>query len=257
MKVIRFLGLISLLATITVNALANALPINNIQTGAVSDSFAALFTPAGYVFAIWGVIYLALTVFAIYQFLPAQKNNERLDRIGIWFILANLFNGGWIFAWHYLQFPISLLLMVGLLISLLVIYVKLGIGKEKSSPNERWLVEMPFSIYLGWISVATIANISVVLLDLNWNGFGISETIWTVLVLVVATILGILMTIRRQEVFYTLVLIWAFVGITQNGSGDPLVTTTAWAGAAILAVTIIIGRGVIRRKQLIARYKRS
>lgn len=256
MKIIRILNLVSLLATITVNALANILPINNLQTGAVSDSFAALFTPAGYVFAIWGVIYLTLAVFAVYQVLPAQKNNARLDRIGIWFILANLFNGGWIFAWHYLQFPISMLLMLGLLVSLLAIYLRLGIGTGKSTLNERWLVDLPFSIYLGWISVATIANASVVLLDLNWDGFGLSETIWTVIVLVVGVILGLLMTLKRSEVFYTLVLIWAFIGITQNGSGDMVVSTTAWAGSAVLAIFLVIARSVLRRKQLIARYKR-
>lgn len=256
MKIIRSLNLVTLLATITVNALANILPINNLQTGAVSDSFAALFTPAGYVFAIWGVIYLTLTVFAVYQVLPSQKDNARLDRVGIWFILANLFNGGWIFAWHYLEFPISMLLMLGLLVSLLAIYLRLGIGTSKSTLNERWMVDMPFSIYLGWISVATIANASVVLLDLNWDGFGLNETIWTVIVLVVGVIIGLLMTLKRSEVFYTLVLIWAFIGITQNGSGDTIVSTTAWAGSAFLAIFLVIARSVLRRKQLIARYKR-
>lgn len=257
MKIIRILNLVTLLVTLTVNALANILPINNLQTGAVSDSFAALFTPAGYVFAIWGVIYLTLTVFAVYQVLPSQKDNTRLNRIGIWFILANLFNGGWIFAWHYLQFPLSLLLMLGLLVSLLVIYLRLGIGITQNKPNERWLVDMPFSIYLGWISVATIANISVVLLDLNWDGFGLTETIWTIIVLIVGTALGLLMTLKRSEVFYTLVLIWAFIGITQNGSGDNLVTITAWISAAVLAIFLVIARSVLRRKQLISRYKRS
>ena len=257
MKIIRILNLVTLLVTLTVNALANILPINNLQTGAVSDSFAALFTPAGYVFAIWGVIYLTLTVFAVYQVLPSQKDNARLDRIGIWFILANLFNGGWIFAWHYLQFPLSLLLMLGLLVSLLVIYLRLGIGITQNKPNERWLVDMPFSIYLGWISVATIANISVVLLDLNWDGFGLTETIWTIIVLIVGTALGLLMALKRSEVFYTLVLIWAFIGITQNGSGDNLVTITAWISAAVLAIFLVIARSVLRRKQLISRYKHS
>jgi len=257
MKIIRILNLVSLLATIIVNALANILPINNLQTGAVSDSFGALFTPAGYVFAIWGVIYLTLAVFAVYQVLPSQKDNARLDRVGIWFILANLFNGSWIFAWHYLLFPLSMLLMLGLLVSLVVIYLRLGIGTGKTSLNERWLVDMPFSIYLGWISVATIANASVILLNLNWDGFGLSETIWTVIMLVVGVILGLLMTLKRSEVFYTLVLIWAFIGITQNGSGDNVVSTTAWAGSAILAIFLVVARGVLRRKQLIARYKRS
>lgn len=257
MKIIRVLNLISLLATITVNGLANALPINNLTTGEVSDSFNALFTPAGYVFAIWGVIYIALTIFAVYQILPAQKNNARIDRIGPWFIFANIFNGAWIFAWHYQQFTLSLLFMLGLLVSLLAIYLRLGIGVGNSNPRERWFIEAPFSIYLGWISVATIANVSVVLLDLNWDGFGITETVWTIVMIVIGTVLGLLMTYLKSEVFYTLVLIWAFVGITQNGSGDTLVTIMAWSGAILLTVFLVVARTILRRKKLVERYKPS
>ena len=257
MKIMRVLNLISLLATITVNGLANALPINNLTTGEVSDSFNALFTPAGYVFAIWGVIYIALTIFAVYQILPAQKNNARIDRIGPWFIFANIFNGAWIFAWHYQQFTLSLLFMLGLLVSLLAIYLRLGIGVGNSNPRERWFIEAPFSIYLGWISVATIANVSVVLLDLNWNGFGITETVWTIVMIVIGTVLGLLMTYLKSEVFYTLVLIWAFVGITQNGSGDTLVTIMAWSGAILLTVFLVVARTILRRKKLVERYKPS
>lgn len=255
MKILRILNFVSLIGTITVNGLANTLPINNRLTGEVSDSFKALFTPAGYVFAIWGVIYLALTAFAIYQILPSQKNNPRIERIGIWFILANLFNGAWIFAWHYLQFVLSQIFMVGLLISLIMIYLRLGIGKSKTTPNERWLLEVPFSIYLGWISVATIANVSVVLLDLNWDGFGLTETNWTMVMIIIGTVLGLLMTYLRSEVFYTFVLIWAFVGITQNGSGNSSVTITAWAASIILVLFMIIARGILQRKMLISRYK--
>ncbi len=257
MKIIRILNFIALIATITVNGLANTLPINGMLTGEVSDSFKALFTPAGYVFAIWGLIYIALTAFAVYQILPSQKENTRIERIGIWFILANLFNGAWIFAWHYLQFALSLVLMLGLLVSLIAIYLRLGIGISKTKSKDRWFLEVPFSIYLGWISVATIANVSVVLLDLNWTGFGVSETVWTIIMLVIGTILGLLMTYLRSEVFYTLVLIWAFVGITQNGSGDVLVTTMAWAAAIVLVIFLIIARTIIRRKKLIERYKPS
>lgn len=257
MKILRILNFIALIATITINGLANTLPINGMLTGEVSDSFQALFTPAGYVFAIWGLIYLALTAFAVYQILPSQKENSRIERIGIWFILANLFNGAWIFAWHYLQFVLSLVFMLGLLVSLIAIYLRLGIGISKTNPKDRWFLEVPFSIYLGWISVATIANVSVVLLDLNWTGFGVSETVWTIIMLVIGTILGLLITYLRSEVFYTLVLIWAFIGITQNGSGDVLVTTMAWAAAIVLVIFLIIARTIIRRKQLIERYKPS
>ncbi len=254
MKITRILNLLTLLLTITVNALANTLPINNRMTGDISDSFNALFTPAGYVFAIWGVIYLALAAFAIFQLLPAQKHNERIDRIGPWFIIANLANAAWIFAWHYLQFALSLGIMLILLISLLVIYTRLKIGTKAVSPKERWLVDVPFGIYLGWISVATIANVSSVLIDLGWNGFGISAEIWTVIMIVIAVVLGILMTLRRQEIAYPLVLVWAIFGINQNSIGGPFVHTTALVAAIVLLAAVFLLRGVIRRQSLIKRY---
>ena len=254
MKITRILNLLTLLLTITVNALANALPINNRMTGDISDSFNALFTPAGYVFAIWGVIYLALGVFAVWQLLPAQRDNQRLDRIGPWFIIANLANGAWIFAWHYLQFTLSLIIMVVLLIALLVIYTRLQIGVKPVSPKERWFVDTPFGIYLGWISVATIANVSSVLIDLGWNGFGISAEIWTVIMIVIAVVLGVLMTWRRQEIAYPLVLVWAIFGINQNSTGGPLVHTSALVAAIVLLAAVFLLRGVIRRQSLIKRY---
>ena len=254
MKTIRILNLITLVATITINGLANALPINGLMTGEISDRFGALFTPAGYVFAIWGLIYVTLTIFGVYQVLPAQKNNERIDRIGIWFILANLFNGSWILAWHYQQFILSLIIMFGLLVSLLVIYTRLKIGISKIKPAERWLIDLPFSIYLGWISVATIANVSVVLIDNNWNGFGISATVWTVIMIVIATILGILMTGKRNEAAYTLVLVWALVGIFLNGSGNSIVSTTALVAGIILFAAIFVFRLVLNRRKLMSRY---
>jgi len=255
MKPIKIFNVITLLATITINGLANALPINGLMTGEISDRFKALFTPAGYVFAIWGVIYILLSVFAVYQVLPGQKNNSRIDQIGIWFILANLFNGAWILAWHYQQFLISLILMIGLLSSLLIIYLRLKVGISKIKPSERWLVDLPFSIYLGWISVATIANVSTVLIDNNWNEFGISPTFWTILMIIIATFLGVIMTIKRNEAAYTLVLIWAFIGIYQNGTGNAAVTTSGLIAAIILALTIIYFRLILTRKKLLSRYQ--
>lgn len=254
MKINRILNALTLVITITVNALANILPINGLQTGKISDSFKALFTPAGYVFAIWGLIYLALAVFAVFQLLPSQKDNSRIDKIGIWFIIANLANAGWIFAWHYLQFALSLIIMLVFLVSLLIIYTRLEIGRRTVTPKERWFVDVPFGIYLGWISVATIANVSTVLIDNNWNGFGISAPIWTVAMIVIAVILGILMTWKRQEIAYPLVLVWAIFGINQNKSGDSLVTVTALAAAILLLGIVFVMRSVLRRQSLIKRY---
>lgn len=256
MKGIRTLNLLSLLAAILVSALANILPINHVHTGEIWDSFQAMIAPEKFVFVIWIVIYLTLLVFSIFQIMPAQKNNERLNRVGIWFILANVFNSGWIFAWHFYQFGLSLILMVGLLISLIVIYQRLKIGSGKMNPNERWLVDLPFSLYLGWTSVTIVMNSAALLLDQNWSGFGISESGWTVAAIILLIILGVIIAIKKSEVFYPLVIIWAFIGIAVNGNGNTIVTMSAWVGAALLMIIIVIARGFLRRKQLIDRYKR-
>jgi tryptophan-rich sensory protein len=242
MKTIRLLNVLALLVTLAVNGLANALPLNGKLTGEISDSFPVLFTPAGYVFAIWGLIYLLLTAFAVYQALPAQRDNPRLDRIGGWFIAASLFNAAWIFLWHYEQFPLTIVAMLGLLVSLLAIYLRLEIGRSPASRAERLLVDLPFSVYLGWISVATIANAAVTLYDLGWNGGGLGPLPWTVLVILVAAGLGAAMIFLRREVAYPLVLAWAFVGIAVRQSGAPVVVVTAALGAAAMLGLLLARR---------------
>ena len=248
MRTIRWLNLPTLLLTIVVNFLANALPINNRTTAEISDSFPVLFTPAGYVFAIWGLIYLSLIGFAVYQILPSQRNNPHIDRIGIWFIAANLFNGGWIFAWHYGVIPLSMLLMIGLLISLLSIYTRLGVGIQSVSPVERTLIHFPFSLYLGWISVATIANASVLLYTLNWDGFGLTAEIWTALVIIVGGLLAIGMIHFRNAITYPLVIVWAFSGILFKPGGSEIVANIA--GTVALLVLLFLLFSMLRARQL-------
>jgi len=193
----QIVNVVTVLVTIIVNGLANALPINGITTAEISNSFPVLFVPAGYVFAIWGLIYLGMTGFAIYQALPSQRENPRLRRVGYWFALGNIANIIWIFLWHYQLFLLTLVAMLVLLLSLIVTYQRLEIGQRVVQGAQRWLVNVPMSIYLGWITVATIANTTIVLYDLNWNGFGMSAAIWAVLLLVVATLITGLMIFRR------------------------------------------------------------
>jgi hypothetical protein len=166
-RTLKWLVVISTLAVIVVNGLANALPINNQTTGAISDRFEVYFVPAGYVFSIWGLIYLGLLGYTIYQLLPGQQYNKRLERIAPWYIISSLANIAWILLWHYEVFPLTVAVMLILLVTLIVIYLTLNVGPSEVSPGERWLVRVPFSIYLGWISVATIANITAVLEYLN------------------------------------------------------------------------------------------
>jgi hypothetical protein len=160
----RLINALTLAGMLVVNALANALPLNGKNTGEISDSYPVLFTPAGYVFSIWGLIYIALIGFAVFQALPGQKTNPRINRIGGWFALSNILNMAWLFAWHWEVLWLSVVFMLGLLASLLVIYTRLEIGVHaRTSPLEQALVDFPFSLYLGWISVATIANLSAAL----------------------------------------------------------------------------------------------
>ena len=244
MKTKRWLIIISLVLTLAVNFLANTLPINGVMTGEVSDQFPILFVPAGYVFSIWGLIYLALAAFAIYSVTPKGRADARVDGVAGWFTAANLFNAVWIFLWHYQQFPLTLIAMAGLLVSLLAIYIKLRVGLEKRSLADRLLVETPFSIYLGWITVATVANISQVLYVLGWRGAPLSEPVWAVVMLAVAALLGGLMIFLRKEVAYPLVLVWAFVGIWVMQAATPLVAWSALISAVVLGV-LALGRWIV------------
>ena len=170
-----------------------------------------------------------------------------MDAVAGWVVASNLFNFVWIFLWHYQQFPLTLIAMGRLLISLLATYVKLRVGLEKRSWQGKLLVDTPFSIYLGWVTVAVVANVSQVLYVLGWRGAPLTEPLWTVILLGVAGLLGILMIFLRKEAAYPAVLVWAFVGIWVKQGGTPLVATTALIGAIVLGV-LALGRLVVPGK---------
>ena len=236
----QWVNLIAILLTILINGMANTLPINNLTTGEISDRFEVFFVPAGYVFSIWGLIYIGLVAFGIFQLLPAQRHNERLQRIGYLPSVAAVANIAWLLLWHYEYFTLTIFAMLGLLVTLILIYLRLDIGRKPVTRAELWFTNLPFSIYLGWITVATIANVTSLLDYLNWSGWGISDEIWTVIMLITAVIIATLMTITRGDVAYLLVLVWAFVGIAVKHTGTPVVSNTAWAAAAILAVMALV-----------------
>ena len=241
-------NVLALLLTLVVNGLANALPLNGLTTGEISDSFQVFFVPAAYVFSIWGVIYLGLIGFTIYQALPAQRENPRLRRVGYLFAVSCIANTTWIFLWHYQQFPLTIIAMLILLASLIAIYLRLDInGQERISGAQRWLVDLPFSIYLGWITVATVANVTSVLYDLNWDGFGIAPDTWAVIMLVVATIVTAAVIFSRGDIAYSAVIIWAFIGIVVKQSETQSVALTA-AAMVIVIIALLIGKGWANRQ---------
>ncbi len=234
-------NIVALGAVLTINALANILPINGVTTGEVSDSFPSLFTPAGYVFSIWGLIYSLLIVFVVYQALPPQKDNPRLERLGYWFALSCAFNFGWLLAWHYGAIGLSELLMFGLLGSLIVCYLRLGIGEREVSRAEALAVHLPFSVYLGWITVATVANTSVTLLNYGVTG-GWLAPFWTLVAVAAAVGVGYLTLKNRGDAAFNLVLVWAFIGIAVAQWGSELLVVVGALVAAALVAYLVVRR---------------
>jgi benzodiazapine receptor len=251
----QVVNVLAVVATIAINGLADALPLNGQTTGEISDRFQVYFVPAGYAFSIWGLIYIALVAFAVYQALPSQQGNPRLRRVGYLFALSCLANIAWLFLWHYERFPLTLVAMFTLLLLLIAIYLRLdiGLGRVRISTAEKWLVHVPFSIYLGWITVATIANVTTVLDYLNWSGWGIGAQAWAVIMLVAGLGIASAVSLTRGDIAYMLVIAWAFAGIAVKQAGTPLVAIAAWVATALVGLMLVVG--VVRqgwRKQPLA-----
>ncbi len=213
---VKILVFLSFIVMVLVNALANILPINGINTGQVSDLYFNLFAPAGITFSIWGLIYLLLLVYTLYQFGFFQNNNSMvkvklLEKVGIIFSISSIANTIWIFAWHYQIILLSLILM--LLILVCLIFINRLIMAEKLNKREKFFIALPFSVYFGWITIATIANLITYLVSIGWTGFGISDVAWMVIILLVGLLIGGITMVRNKDVAYGLVLIWAYLGI--------------------------------------------
>jgi hypothetical protein len=225
-SMLRYLTLLFFAGMVYMNYLANSLPINGKTTGELSDAYPNLFVPAGITFSIWGIIYLLLLAYCIVQFMPASK--EIAMKINWIFIISCVFNGLWIVAWHYQKLPLSLLIMVGLLVSLVLINLQL---KDLSNG----VIKAAFGIYLGWICIATIANVTALFVDAGWGGFGISQQAWTVVMIAVGTLIVSLTIIRINNPYIGLVVIWAFVGIIIKRSGDYRIIVIA----AVIALHVL------------------
>ncbi len=226
--------------TIIMNILANALPLNGQNTGEISDRFQVYFVPAGYVFSIWFIIYVGLIAYAIYQAMPAQRENPRLRAIGWPVVVGSLANIAWLFFWHYNLFVLSMVAMLLLLAMLIIIYLRLGIGKKAVSKGMKWAAQVPYSIYLGWITVATIANASDVLYYVGWNGAPLAPEIWTVIMLAAALIITTLMLLTCRDVAYALVIVWAAIGIAVKQAEVSLVPQAAWIVVVLVALLTVL-----------------
>ena len=193
---------------LTLNALANALPINGMTTGAVSDKYDNLFVPAGLTFSIWGLIYLLLTAFVAYQWKVARNDSSPhsfTEKVGAWFFVSCLANAAWILAWHYELLPLSVLLMLVLLACLLAIYLRLGVGQSSVTRSDLYFVHLPFSVYLGWITIATIANVSALLVSVHGDTLGWASSL-VVAVIAVGIAIALAMALRRGDVYFCAVV---------------------------------------------------
>ena len=237
---LKWLNIIAFVAVVIVNGLAGSTTlIGGQDTAQVSDNNFTMITPAGYTFAIWGVIYTLLGLFVIYQALPSDKG-KTTEKVGWFFILSSIANICWLFLWQFEFLAVSVVLMFLLFASLLKAYLNLGISKSSVSWRERIAVQAPFSVYFGWITIASIANVAAALVSLDWNGFGLSAETWGILVIIIALLITTLVVITRRDVAYGLVIIWALIGISSGQSGNQNITLLTQISAVVVAAVIVV-----------------
>jgi hypothetical protein len=243
--IFAFLNAAGLLVTILINYFASTLPINGQTTGEISLKYNNLFVPASYTFTIWGVIYLSLAVFIVYQLIDSfrihQEEDSFLDRIGVWFVVSCIANSTWIFMWHYEVLLLSVVLILILLSALIIIALRLLTNPIPTSEAERYFVHLPFRLYFGWITVAVIANISAWLVSIHWNGLGLPEQFWTILMAFVAATIAIFMFLRRSDFYFSLVVLWGLTGILVRQIRNPIQIDILVIVGLIVSITAIIG----------------
>lgn len=219
------------------------------NTAEISDANLTLITPAGYVFSIWGIIYVLLGIFVVFQALPKEGKKEYHRKIGWLFVLSSVFNIIWLFLWQFEYLVFSIILMFLLLANLIAIYLRLDIGKSKVELIEKLTIHLPFSTYLGWISIASIANVAVTLVSLNWNGFGIAPESWAIFIVILALIITAIVVLTRKDIAYGLVVIWAFLGIAVGQSGHPNIVILTQVSAIIVFITLFSSILISRLKR--------
>jgi hypothetical protein len=234
---------------VILNLLSNALPINGQTMPEISAKYPSLFTPAGFTFSIWGVIYLALLLFVIYQALPSQRNSETIASISRLFQVNCVANASWIVAWHYDLLNVSLLIMLVLFVTLILIYRALLGAIEHAPVAQHLFLHVPFSLYTGWITLATIANISTVQTGNGWDDIGLTAVTWTLLKLALAGAIGAAVVLRYGDVVFVLVVAWAAYGISVMQSATPAVSGAALT-LSLLALLLAMNEAIVRLRRL-------
>jgi hypothetical protein len=236
-RVWSILTIATIVGAIVINAISNVYPINGLNVGAISNTVFAgvVITPANYAFAIWGVIYLGIIAFGIYQLSPS-RNRVLVQKLRIPLISASLFQSLWVFQFLLRNFWLSVVLMIGILISLAIAFLEIYQPTHRLSRLDKWLIQIPFSVYFGWISVATIVNIATALYSNKWDGSGISPTVWTIILSVIAATIAGIITIRYRDVAFTAVIVWALVAIAVRQASQLAISSTTVA----LAIGLIM-----------------
>ncbi len=230
LKVLKILVFGIMLA---MNYLANALPLAGKTTGEISAQYSNLFVPAGITFSIWGVIYILILFFIIAQFFDVYRLTENVNIISWAFIVSCLINAAWIFAWHYEKLPLSLVLMLVLLAVLIIINFKI-------IPLQYGITKAAFGVYLGWICIATIANVAALLVKYNWRGWGIPDEVWAIIMIAVGAFITSWAIIRMHNPFIGIAVVWAFIGIIIKRQSDyPAIVLAAIFGVVVVATLTV------------------
>lgn len=231
---------------IAVNALANILPINGYNTGQISAFYPNAFVPAGFTFSIWGVIYLLLLSYTIgftYYSIQRQQHPKAfifIECINTYFLLTCVFNMAWIVAWHYLQIELSVLIMLLFLSTLIQLFLKTRTLVQDLNLTQKFILQSPFIVYLGWISVATIANITALLVAYKWTALSIAPAYWSAAMILIAIVLALLMLKKFKVIEFALVVAWALWGIyNAQGPAAPMLAKLTAGGIGILITAIL------------------
>ncbi|BAZ00529.1 hypothetical protein NIES37_45240 [Tolypothrix tenuis PCC 7101] len=235
----QIVTLVAIIGAFVVNILSNIFPLNGLSIGQISNNLFknVLIIPANYAFAIWGLIYLGLFAFGIYQFLPSQKYDSDLRNTGYFLVIASIAQSIWVYLFLSRLFVFSVVAMLLILLPLIVIYLRLNIGNQLASRQKKWFIYKPISIYLSWISVATIVNVACALYFQGWNGWGISGEMWTAILLFIATAIAVVIVMQRQDIAYTGVTVWAILAIAIKHWNNPLLRNVALA--LVIALVLI------------------
>jgi hypothetical protein len=243
-KALQIGNLVAVIVMVVVNIYDTVFPFNGISTEQLSNDIPNYFVPAGLIFSIWGVIYVLQFVWGFYQVSSKRRDAAYLDQIGLFSIITNAGNCAWILVWQAQQVAVALVIILVMLVSLMAMYIKLGIGlKTTTVSRTEWAcVHLPTSVYFGWISVATVANITAELVKAGVSPTGTAAVTWAVIILIVVGLLAGLMLLLRRDLFFTLVVAWALLGIwmKQATASTLLVPTSQVVATAAIVVLLVV-----------------